>query len=85
MSTSYLEIIQLPTGEIVLQKANSLEDDEPLVNIRFSEKSKAYLGDAGLDIAKIMIQAGIQAVAEFADQKSVDNTDTSVQSPPVLH
>ena len=63
MSASFLEIVQLPSGDIVLQRSD--KEGEPLINIRFSDESKAYIGDARMDIAKVMIQAGIQAVAHL--------------------
>lgn len=66
MSSSFLEIVELPNGEIVLQRAG--EEGEPLVNIRFSEESLAYITDSYLDIAKVMIQAGIQAVAHLNEE-----------------
>ena len=82
MPASLLEIIDLGEGEVVLQRAD--DDSEPLVTIRFSEESRIYLMDNGLEVAKAMIQAGIQAaavIAEQAEQESVAATDT----PTVLH
>lgn len=66
MSASLLEIIDLGDGEVVLQRAD--EDSEPLVVIRFSEQSRLYMMDNGLEVAKAMIQAGIQAAATLAEQ-----------------
>lgn len=63
MSSSILEIIELENGDIVLQYADG--EGEPLVNIRFSEEAKSHIEDSSLDIAKIMIQAGIQAAAHL--------------------
>ena len=65
MPSPFLEIIQLANGEIVLQRAD--EEGEPLVNIRFSKESRDYIGDAELDIAKAMIQAGIEAAAYIGE------------------
>lgn len=64
MTASVLEIIELANGEFVLQRADGL--GKPLVNIRFSEESRQYLADARLEVARVMIQAGIQTVAEMA-------------------
>ena len=69
MSASLLEIVDLGDGEIVLQRAD--DDSEPLVIIRFSEESRLYLMDNGLEVAKAMIQAGIQAAAVMAEQVEV--------------
>ena len=70
MSASLLEIVDLGDGEIVLQRAEA--DSEPLVSIRFSDESRIYLMDNGLEVAKAMIQAGIQAAAAIADQAEQD-------------
>ncbi len=82
MPSSFLEIIQLANGEIVLQRADG--EGEPLVNIRFSEESREYIGEAELDIAKVMIQAGIQATAHIHEASSTDlegkESDESVSS-----
>tara|TARA_R110001599_G_scaffold325504_1_gene537663 strand:- start:35027 stop:35275 length:249 start_codon:yes stop_codon:yes gene_type:complete len=66
MSASLLEIVDLGDGEIVLQRAD--DDSEPLVTIRFSDESRIYMMDNGLEVAKAMIQAGIQAAAAIAEQ-----------------
>lgn len=63
MSTLY-EILELPSGEIVLQRLEG--DTEPLVRIRFSDQAKAYMEDASLMIAKAMVEAGIKAINELA-------------------
>ncbi len=66
MPASFLEIIELADGEIVLQRAE--DDSEPMVRIRFSEEARLYMMDNGLEVAKAMIQAGIQAAAAIAEQ-----------------
>jgi hypothetical protein len=71
VSSSFLEIVELSDGEIVLQQAND-PDSEPLVTIRFSDESRAYMMDACIDVAKVMIQAGIQAAVQISDQYDVD-------------
>ena len=82
MSASLLEIVDLGDGEIVLQRAD--DDSEPLVIIRFSEESRLYLMDNGLEVAKAMIQAGIQAAAVMAEQVEVETEEPS-EAPRVLH
>ena len=81
MSTSLLEIVDLGDGEIVLQRAD--DDSEPLVTIRFSEESRIYLMDNGLEVAKAMIQAGIQAAATLAEQG--EEEAESAEQPRILH
>jgi len=71
MPTALLEIVDLGDGEIVLQRADE-EEGEPLVSIQFSEETCAYLMDNNLEVAKIMIQAGIQAAAKLAEMSNVE-------------
>lgn len=82
MPASLLEIIDLGDGEIVLQRAD--DDSEPLVRIRFSDESRVYLMDNGLEVAKAMIQAGMQAAAMIAEQGEME-IDTSTEAPRILH
>ena len=70
MSTSLLEIVDLGDGEVVLQRAD--DDSEPLVSIQFSEEASAYLMENNLEVAKVMIQAGIQAAAKLAEMSSIE-------------
>jgi len=69
--TSFLEIVELSDGEIVLQRTD--EDAPPLVSIRFSEESRFYMMDSGLEVARAMIQAGIQAAASIAEQADAES------------
>lgn len=71
MTSSFLEIVELSDGEIVLQQADNAEDG-PLVTIRFSDESRAYMMNACLDVAKVMIQAGIQAAIQISDQGELE-------------
>ncbi|MEP1472230.1 MAG: hypothetical protein ABJK20_17075 [Halieaceae bacterium] len=83
MSTSLLEIVDMGDGEIVLQRAD--DDSEPLVTITFSEESRMYLMDNGLEVAKAMIQAGIQAAATLAEQNELE-VEATVDAPArVIH
>jgi len=68
--SSLLEIVDLGDGEIVLQRAD--DDSEPLLTIQFSEESQIYLMDNGLEVAKAMIQAGIEAASEMAGQQEME-------------
>lgn len=82
MSASLLEIVDLGDGEIVLQRAD--DDSEPLVTIRFSDESRIYLMDNGLEVAKAMIQAGMQAAAVIAEQGEME-IEATQDAPRVLH
>ncbi len=83
MPASLLEIVELDDGEIVLQRENG--DDEPLVTIRFSEEARLYLMDQGLEVARAMIQAGIQAVSEISEQGQSESEVEEGDVPRVLH
>lgn len=71
MSTALLEIVDLGDGEVVLQRADE-DDSEPLVSIQFSEETSAYLMDHNLEVARAMIQAGIQAAARLAEMANAE-------------
>ncbi|NND68213.1 MAG: hypothetical protein HKN19_11555 [Halioglobus sp.] len=83
MSASLLEIVDLGDGEIVLQREDGA--DEPLVTIRFSEEARVYLMDQGLEVARAMIQAGIQAVSDITDQSQAESEMEEGDVPRVLH
>ena len=83
MSTSLLEIVDMGNGEIVLQRAD--DDSEPLVTIRFSEESQLYLMDNGLEVAKAMIQAGIQAAAALSEEAELEVEASSSPEARILH
>ncbi len=82
MSASLLEIVDLGDGEIVLQRAD--DDSEPLVVIQFSEESRVYMMENSLEVAKAMIQAGIQAVAVMAEQGEAE-AESAAEGARVLH
>ncbi len=84
MPTAMLEIVDLGNGEIVLQRTG--DNAEPLVRISFSEESRGYLMDNGLDVAKAMIQAGIQAASYLVEQEEQDIEEgTSDSAPRTIH
>ena len=62
MSTPAFELIILENGDIGLQRAGA---DETLVRVKFSSKVKEYLGEQHIEVAKKMIDSGIQAVIDW--------------------
>lgn len=82
-SSSFLEIVELANGDIVLQRSE--EEGEPLVVIQFSEESRVYLMDATLEVARAMIQAGIQTAAKLAEQVELEMEDGEEQPSRILH
>ena len=81
MASSLYEIVILPDGEVVLQRSNA--EDEPLIRIRFSDEAVHYLGDSSVDIAKIMIDAGIEAVEQLSFESVTFDGDS--QPKRLLH
>ncbi len=84
MSSSFLEIVEMPNGDIVLQRSDD-DDGEPLVVIQFSEESRVYLMDGTMEVARAMIQAGIETAAQLAEQGEVDLGDLADEQPRILH
>lgn len=82
MAASLMEIVDMGDGDIVLQRAD--DDSEPLVTISFSDEAKIYLMDNSLEVARAMIQAGIQAAAEIADESGAAG-DAPEDAAPTLH
>ncbi len=83
MSSSFLEIVELPNGDIVLQRSD--DDGEPLVVIQFSEESRIYLLDGTLEVARAMIQAGMETAAQLAEQGEIELGDFGDEQPRILH
>ncbi len=74
MASSLYEIVMLPDGEVVLQRTN--EDGEPLIRISFSDEAKYYLRDTRMDVAKAMIDAGIDVVERMSsDDLQLEDDD----------
>lgn len=59
-----LEIVELPDGEIALRRVD--DDGLPLLKICFSPESEQMLHSIKMDIARIMIEAGMDAFAELS-------------------
>jgi hypothetical protein len=81
--SSVLEIVELPNGDIALQRAG--EDEEPLVLIQFSEASRVYMMDGTLEVARAMIQAGIEAAAELAEEGEIELGESLTDRMRILH
>ncbi len=73
MESTLLEIVELADGDIVLQRADG--EGGPLINIKFSDKTRAYMPNIRLEIAKVMIQAGIQAFSDIAAEHNDSKAD----------
>ncbi|MDX1269832.1 MAG: hypothetical protein R3311_20865 [Oceanisphaera sp.] len=85
---SYLELVELPNGDIILQRTEG--EGEPLVTIRFSAESREYMVESPMEVARAMIQAGIQAAAEQGGaEMEIEDEDVAFDElapdPKTLH
>ncbi|HBC01999.1 MAG TPA: hypothetical protein DC032_15900 [Pseudomonas sp.] len=78
MPTSFLEIVELPDGRIVLRRA---DDEEVLVTLNFSEDAKLFLQGQHVEIAKAMFNVGVQ----MAGRMSEGDFERDDEEPRVLH
>ncbi len=83
MSTSLLEIVDLGDGEVVLQRVE--DDSEPLLSIQFSDEANAYLMGNNLEIARVMIQAGIEAAARLSEVNNLEVDSADMSERRTLH
>lgn len=85
MAELFLEIVELESGEIVLREMES--DDVPVMKVSFSDDMKKRLQDQHLDVAKVMLSAGIHMAAEMqnktAEAEALQKAED--EKPPVLH
>lgn len=69
-SSSFLEIVELEDGRVVLRRADG--EGDCLVQIQFSEETRSFLADASLDVARAMIGAGVQLVGDMYELYDVE-------------
>lgn len=78
MPTSFLEIVELPDGTIVLRRA---EDEGVLVTLGFSEDAKVFLQGQHVEIAKAMFNIGVQMAGRVSEGEFERDED----GPQTLH
>lgn len=61
MSETFLEMVELANGDVGLRRPG---EDELIVRLVFSEASMRLMGDAKLEISRVMFQAGAAAFNE---------------------
>ncbi|WP_428033992.1 hypothetical protein [Amphritea sp.] len=90
MSDMFLEIIELDDGQIALRRADS--EDEPIMRISFSESVREQLEEECIDVAKVMLTAGIHMISDLnvkaaAATDNLDNEfgDDSDYQSRVIH
>lgn len=85
MSTSFLEIVELPDGRLALRRADG---DEVLVTLDFSEQAKVFLQGQHVEVAKAMFNTGVQMASRMVDGEFEDyeeDDEDLLQQPRVLH
>ncbi|WP_295873007.1 hypothetical protein [uncultured Zhongshania sp.] len=86
---SYLELVELANGDIVLQRSEG--DENPLVTIKFSKETREHIVGSVLDVARAMVQAGIEAAAMsagddgFVDEDDIDDEDDLESDTKIVH
>ncbi len=70
MSTPLYEIVELDEGEYALQRTDA--EEEPVVVVRFSPQAMAFLSNAQGEVAKTMIEAGIQRVESIVEDVGIE-------------
>lgn len=65
MPSPFLEIVELANGKVALRRSD--ESAEPLVVIEFSADAREYLQGHHIDVAKAMINAGMQVAGQVME------------------
>lgn len=88
MKDTFLEIVELENGDIVLRPAHDEGEEEspPLAVLKISDDTKDYLKDRYFELAKRMFHAGIDFVysegfEDFDDYDEFEEEDL----PRILH
>lgn len=76
MSNMFLEIIELDDGQIALRRADS--NDEPIMRISFSDDVREQLDDECIDVAKVMLTAGIHMISDMSANAAANENDTGL-------
>ena len=83
--SSFFEIHELSTGEFILKRGDD-SANEALVTIKFSAESLHFLGGARFEVAKAMLEAGMEAASELNEQAGEEIVNDAVdQEQWVLH
>lgn len=86
MKESYLEIVELDNGDIVLRPASEDgEEAEPLAILQLPEDTRSHLKERYFEMAKCMFHAGIDFV--YSDESMFDDTEyeDAELRPKLLH
>lgn len=83
MSSSFLEIVELETGEVILRRADG--KGGPLVTIEFSDETKVFLNNQMIDVGKAMIGAGMSLVGEMYDLYETEEAGAQDNGGRIIH
>jgi len=67
MNEMVIELVKLESGEIVLRRKGDSQS-EPLLKLQFSKEALAMLEGNELDIAQLMVHAGIQGFEQMQEE-----------------
>lgn len=81
MPLTEFELIMLDDGEVALQRSGT---DEILVRITFSEEVLDYLDGKHIEVAKSMMDAGIQTTFELNEESAPLASDAD-EKRNILH
>jgi len=81
MPLTEFELIMLDDGEVALQRSGT---DEILVRITFSEEVLDYLDGKHIEVAKSMMDAGIQTAFELNEESAPLASDAD-EKRNILH
>ena len=84
MSSLY-EIVELSNGDVALRRVDSDESSDSLVSIKFSDESLFFLGDAKLDVARSMIEAGLDNVTEIMESDEAEEGELTESAGFMVH
>ena len=77
MPTAFLEIVELPDGRVVLRRG---DEKESLVTLEFSADARAFLQGQHVEVAKAMLNVGVQMAGRLAEGELLGE-----QASRVLH
>lgn len=63
--TQIFEIVELDNGDVALRRADE-PMEEALVKIQFSDDAKASLQTHQVDVARVMLEAGVRKVGQIS-------------------
>ena len=75
MPTAFLEIVELSDGRIVLRRG---DDQEPPVTLDFSADARAFLQGQQVEVAKAMLNTGVQMAGRLAEGGLINEEDSRV-------